>query len=246
MKKLALAAAAAFLMPVLWGAPPLYEHFPNIHVAAKEALRSGALKDGDTAFPAVINGKRYPGTWSFWVVKSGNSFEDIELAPMQFRRAGVSKGQFVSPAGHSFSDLNFGFLRNRGGECGMGFSFRNPSQGALDLELDGSLRLYAYDPAKPYQLFIYTVNADGTKKLISSSANKDAIWSVQYPKGELYYFRLASDVRLEKGAVLFVVLLDKHIREFPANKIKYVFCLNEGRRNRAFVPCFILRSPIKK
>ena len=245
MKRIAL-AAAALLMPAMWGAEPLYEHFPNIHVAAKNALKSGALKDGAAAFPAVIKGKRYPGTWSFWVVKSGSSPEDIELAPMKFRHAGVSKGQFVSPAGHSFSDMNFGFLRNRGGECGMAFSFRNPSKAALELELDGNLRLYSYDPAKPYQLFIYTVNADGTKKLISSSANEDAVWSIKYSKGDLYYFRLASDVRLEKGASLFVVLLDKYIQEFPANRIKRVFCLNEGRRKLAFVPCFILRSPIKK
>ena len=141
--------------------------------------------------------------------------------------------------------MNFGYLRNRGGEYGIAFSFRNPSKAALDLELDGSLRLYAYDPAKPYQVFVYTVNSDGKKTLISSSADKEAVWSLRYPKGSCYYFRLAADVRLEKGARLFVVLLDKSIQDFPRNRIKNVFCLNEGRRKLAFVPCFILRSPIK-
>lgn len=247
MKKSAAAAVVLFLLSAAaGGAEPLYEPFPNIHTAAGEALRAGALKNGSAAIPAVIKGKKYPGTWAFWSIQKGSSPEDFELSPMTFRKQGVDKGQFISAKGGCFTNLNFGYLRNRGGEYGIAFSFRNPSGKALELELDGSLRLYSYDPAKPYQLFVFTVDRDGKRKVISSSADKEAIWENKYPGGSLYYFHLSADVRLEKGAQLFVALVDRYLTELAPGKVKTVFCLNEGRRNRIYVPCFILRSPLSK
>ena len=246
VKSIAAAAVLLFLLSAAGGAEPLYEPFPNIHTAAGNALKSGALKNGAVSIPAVIKGKKYPGTWAFWAISKGSTPGDFELSPMRFRKQGVSKGQFASAKGGCFTNLNFGYLCNRGGEYGIAFSFRNPSGKALELELDGSLRLYSYDPEKPFQLFVFTMDAEGKRKVISSSADREAIWENKYPGGSVYYFHLSADVRLEKGEQVFVALVDRYLSELSPGKVKPVFCLNEGRRKRIYVPCFILRSPLSK
>lgn len=227
-------------------AEPLYIRFPNVHDAAKAALKANELKKGDTAFAAVINAKKYPGVWGFWSIKNGDTPEAFELLLMKFAPSGVGKGMMRSNKLGCFSDLNFGWLRNRGEGYGMAFSFRNPSKGDLDLELDGSLRLYSFDPAKPFHLFVFTRDAAGKTKVISTSADEDAIMSVQEKKHTRYYFRLSADVKLAPGARVYIALCDKTIATLDRRKTKMVFCLNEGWRKPALVPCFILRSRIKE
>ena len=223
------------------GEEPLYEPFPNIFTAAAAARTSGSLKTGDTSFQAVIKGKKYPGTWGFWGVKAGETPSGFEMEPLKFTRYAVNKGVFSTPGGGVFTDLNFGRLKNSGEGKGIAFSFRNPSKASLDLELDGSLRLYSYDPQKPFKLYIFTVNREGQRKVVARSDEKERIYMAR----NCYYFRLSSDVTLEKGATLFIALIDPELKSFPRNRIKTVFCLNEGLRKRAFVPCFILRSPLR-
>lgn len=246
MKKNFSFLLAAAVAAVLGGAEPLYEHFPNVFTAGTTARRSGVLKNGDTNFPAVIKGKSYPGTWAFWSVKGGNTPSDFVMEPLKFTRRGVNKGEFSTPGKGCFTDLNFAWLRNTGEGKGVAFSFRNPSKEKLDLELDGSLRLYSYDPQKPFQLYVFTVSSSGGKKVISTSAEKDNIFFTGKGKRKSYYFRLSADLTLEKDARVFIVLTDPELHRAPRNRNKIVFCLNEGLRKRAFVPCFILRSPIKK
>lgn len=238
---------AALLCTVLlaWplrGAEPLYEPIPDIHAAARAALKSGELKNGQTSFPAVIKGKNCPGTWEFWGIGKGTSPADFELIPMKFRAQGVNKGQFLTSRGGCFTDLNFGRLRNLGEVTGIAFSFRNPSKEALEMELDGGLRLYSFDPAKPFDFFVFTVDSDGKRKVIATSADKDACFVIG---GARHYFRLSAEIRLEKGARVFVALNDPELAKSPPKKTKVVFCLNEGHRKWAFLPRFILRSPIK-
>jgi len=240
--KFAAMLCTALLALPLRGAEPLYEPIPDIHAAARAALKSGALKNGQTSFPAVIKGKSCPGTWEFWGIGKGGTPADFKLIPMKFRAQGVNKGQFLTPRGGCFTDLNFGRLRNLGEVTGIAFSFRNPSKEALEIELDGGLRLYSFDPAKPFDLFVFTVDSDGKRKIVSSSADKEPFFVID---GARHYFRLSVDVRLEKGARVFVALNDPDLTKAPSGKIKVVFCLNEGHRKWAFMPRFILRSPVR-
>ena len=240
--KFAALLCPALLALTLCGAEPLYEPLPDIHTAARAALKSGVLKNGQTSFPAVINGKSYAGTWEFWGIEKGTDPADFKMIPMKFRAQGVSKGQFLTPRGGCFTDLNFGRLRNLGEVTGIAFSFRNPSKEALEMELDGGLRLYSFDPAEPFDLFVFTVDSDGKRKVVATSADREAFFVID---GARHYFRLSADVRLEKGARVFVALNDPCLTKAPPRKIKVVFCLNEGHRKWAFIPRFILRSPIK-
>lgn len=180
-----------------------------------------------------------------WSIRKGEKPADFEMEPMYFAPSGIGRGVMRSRKLGCFTDLNFGWLRNRDEGHGMAFSFKNPSKKELELELDGSLRLYSFDPEKPFQLFLFTRDASGKTTVISSSADEDAIVEIREKKSTRYYFRLSADVKLAPGAKVYAALTDKSMTALDGRKTKMVFCLNEGRRKAAFVPCFILRSPIQ-
>ena len=240
-----LAATLIFLAGIVClGEEPYYQRISNIHESGARALKENLIKAGDSTIPLFFKGKKYPGTWAFWCIGKGEKPSDFEMIPMKAQITGGKKPLFRTAQLTCFSDMNFAWLRNNGEGSGIAFSFTNPSKKELDLELDGSLRLY-YDSPSGCRIFVYTQTPDGQIQEIADSAKPDSIIPVTRSKKTVYYLRLSSDVKLAPGARLYFAFLDLDIGKLTGKKTRTVFCLNEGIRKPQFIPNFILRSPIR-
>lgn len=222
-----------------------FQRIPNFHESAKRALKVRSLKKGDSSIPLEFNGKKYPDTWAFWCIDRGSSPADFKMSPTYFQPSGAERGMMRTAKMSCFSDFNFGWLRNNGEGTGIAFSFLNPSKETLEMELDGSLRLYV-KPTPNCRMYVYTKTAEGKIKEITSSRMPDAIITMFSKNNKPYYYlRLSAELKLQPGARLFFAFYDADILKNKGQKTLMFYCLNEGHGKRQLIPNFILRSRIR-
>ena len=224
-------------------------YIPVVHpaLAILNAEKAKLIKDGDIASPGQIQGKFVPGIWKFSYVKSGNTPADFTLEGMKAKINNKGMAVFSTPKNSINFNRTYGSIFNNSEGIGFALSFVNPSKADMNLEIDGSLRLYHYDPKAPFHVYVYTLDQEGKREeVISTVKNPDLVYTVKFKNSQTpsYYFRYTADAKLKPGAELVTAFIDKGIKKSRTSWPAVKTCLNEGV-GRQYLPKVILKSEIR-
>jgi hypothetical protein len=233
-----------------------------IHKSANENWQEGILQDSASSHAGRIEEEIFPGLWSYWRITSGDNPENFKLTPLKFNAEKSKKWKrpyWENPKSNATPVIAgvYGYLPKTSPSQGMGIAFHNPYAHAISVAVEGNLRCYNYRMESPYRVYLFVRTSDEQTKLLKSSSDKEAVYSIESKKkdGTLdlrHYFRLGVDCVIPASGTIYLMLYDPSVKlednKEETRRIKFSmvkFCLDEGR-GKVYRPIFIITDSSDK